>query len=327
MAEETDYSGTSLMDLNTRHFDKGLLDIFGISELYDRLPPLCNSWCVCGSVSADVAAQTGLPAGIPVCGGMFDIDACAIAMGVTEAEQLCMITGTWSINEYPTHSPVRPDTSTHNSLFCLPNVYLIEESSPTSAGNLNWYLNTCMQGEKTKASAEGKRFYDLVDSMVESLPPQDSRLIFLPFLYGSNTDVQDAAFVGISNSYSAAHLLRAIFEGVAFSHRMHLENLLRFRDMPRAIRLAGGAANSAVWVQLFADVLQCPIEVVFTKELGAQGCAMAAAVAAGIYKTPQDAIAHMIPLVHTVQPDKTKKEIYDYKYSRYLQLTKCLEDY
>lgn len=327
MAEETDYSGTCLMNLVTRQFDKELLSLFGLEELYDRLPPLCNAWDACGGVTAAVAAETGLIEGTPVCGGMFDIDACAVAMGVTDPAQLCMITGTWSINEYPAPAPVRADTTTHNSLFCLPDTYLIEESSPTSAGNLDWYLQTCMQGEKARAKAEGARFYDRVDRMVEALPPEESSVLFLPFLYGTNTGVDNAAFVGLSNSHTSAHLLRAIFEGVAFSHRTHLENLLRFRQKPAAIRLAGGAANSAVWVQLFADVLQCPIEVVSTKELGAQGCAMTAAVAAGIYADPQAAVAAMVPPVRTVWPDTSKATIYDEKYARYVRLTKCLEEY
>lgn len=182
-----------------------------------------------------------------------------------------------------------------------------------------------MQGEKAKAKAEGVRFYDLVDSMVEALPPQNSKVLFLPFLYGTNTGSDNAAFVGLSNSYGAAHMLRAIFEGVAFSHRVHLENLLRFREKPASIRLAGGAARSRVWVQMFADILQCPIEVVSTKELGAQGCAMTAAVAAGIYADSAAAVVAMVPPVHTVMPDTQKADIYNKKYDRYVRLTACLE--
>ena len=46
------------------------------------------------------------------------------------------------------------------------------------------------------------------------------------------------------------------YEGVAFSHRYHLERLLRTKRGPvRSIRLAGGAARSPVWAQMFADVI------------------------------------------------------------------------
>lgn len=327
MAEETDYSGTGLMNLTTRGFDRDLLAVFGLEDLYDCLPPLCNAWDRCGGITEQAAADTGLLAGTPVSGGMFDIDACAVAMGVTEPDQLCMITGTWSINEYPSSQPVRSDTSTHNSLFCLPNTYLIEESSPTSAGNLDWVIATCLRAEKAQAKADGVRFYDRVDAMVDALSPEDSGVTFLPFLYGTNTGTDHGAFVGLSNSYGSAHLLRAVFEGVAFSHRMHLERLLRFREPPKAIRLAGGAARSAVWVQLFADVLQCPVEVVSTGELGAQGCAMTAAVAAGLYPDYRAAIAAMLPATRTVQPNPDRAAVYNEKYARYERLTTCLEGF
>ena len=57
----------------------------------------------------------------------------------------------------------------------------------------------------------------------------------------------------------------------------------------QAVRLAGGAANSLIWAQIFADVFKLPVEIVDTKELGTLGCAMAAAVAAGVFKDLQEA--------------------------------------
>lgn len=155
-AEMTDYSGTGLMNLKTHKFDRELLSLFGIESLADCLPPLCLSYEVAGHINADAAKLTGLCEGTPVCGGMFDIDACAVAMDVTQPNQLCTITGTWSINEYPAPEPVRSDTSTHNSLFCVPGVYLIEESSQTSAGNLEWFLQNFLKAEKEQSVKKGQ---------------------------------------------------------------------------------------------------------------------------------------------------------------------------
>ena len=50
---------------------------------------------------------------------------------------------------------------------------------------------------------------------------------------------------------------------MAFSHRRHFDRLTASRRTPvRVIRLAGGVANSEVWTQIFADVMQCPVETV-----------------------------------------------------------------
>ena len=322
-SELTDASGTALLDPVTGQFDPALFALFGIAELADRLPPPCGAWERCGTVTEAAARQTGLRPGTPVAGGMFDIDACAVAAGVTDPDRLCMITGTWSINEYPSRTPVSDET-TRSSLFCLPGYWLIEESSPTSAGDLEWLLNTCLKAEVAQARADGVRFYDRADALVAALPPQDSRVVFLPFLYGSNTAVHDAAFVGLSNAHGSADLLRAVYEGVTYAHRMHLSRLLRFRRPPAAIRLTGGAARSAVWVQMFADVLGLPVEAVGMAQPGALGAAMAAAVAGGIWPSPQAAVRQMMPPVRTVLPDPAAAAVYEEKYARYLAVTERL---
>lgn len=322
-AEVTDYSGTCLMNLNTKAFDRELLVVFGLEELFECLPPLCLSYEMAGTVSKEAAAVTGLKEGTPVCGGMFDIDACAVAMDVTRPEQLCTITGTWSINEYPAAAPVRSDTSTHNSLFCIPDTYLIEESSPTSAGNLDWFIQNFMKAEAAQFSKT--ELYQEINRMVEELEPGDSSVLFIPFLYGSNTEpALPAGFFGLSGSHSTAHLLRAIYEGVAFSHRWHIEKLLAFREPPKAVRMAGGAVNSKVWVQMFADVLNIPIETVVTRELGAKGCVMAAAIAAGLYADYQEAAAAMVTVAETVYPRGETVDIYQKKYAMYKKLLERL---
>jgi len=317
-AEITDYSGTSLMNLLTAKFDKELLALFGIAEIFEKLPPLKNSYEPCGKVTQAVAAQTGLKEGTVVCGGMFDIDACAIAMDVSSPEKVCIITGTWSINEYISQTPVKSAT-TLNSFFCLPGYYLIEESSPTSAGNLEWFIDNFMAEDKRVAKEKGVSIYNVIDKMVDSLVPQDSAVLFVPFLYGSNMAGCDAAsFMGLKNSHGKEHLLRAIFEGVVFSHRLHLERLFEHREKPKAIRFAGGAANSAVWAQMFADVIGIPMEVVAVPELGTLGCAMAGAVAAGIYKDYEEAAKNMVELSGTYTPNAEKHMIYNEKYNQYL---------
>ena len=49
-----------------------------------------------------------------------------------------------------------------------------------------------------------------------------------------------------------------------------------FRPSPEVIRLTGGAARSAVWMQMFADIFQVPVEIPDGSELGALGAAVAA---------------------------------------------------
>ena len=80
--EYTNFSGANLVNLNTAAYDRELLGYFGLEDLYDKLPPLKFSADICGRVTKEAAALTGLAAGTPVMAGMFDVDACGIASGI-----------------------------------------------------------------------------------------------------------------------------------------------------------------------------------------------------------------------------------------------------
>ena len=249
---------------------------------------------------------------------MFDIDASAIAADVSRPELLCVITGTWSINEYISPAPALGSPTTLNSLFCLPEYYLVEESSPTSVGNLEWLVREVM--------GEEKGYFKKADELVETLQPQDSNVIFLPFLYGSNSpSVENAVFYGLNSSHTRAHLLRALFEGAVFSHKQHIDRLLALSDNLTRIRISGGMVNSTVWTQMFADAIGLPVDVIKAEEMGAKGAAMAAAVSVGAYSDFNEAAQSMVRVTQTILPDPEKHSIYEKKYQKYRSLLTALE--
>jgi L-xylulokinase len=326
LAEITDYSGANLLNLYTKDYDKELLSLFGLEALFDKLPPLCKATDICGYITRETAALTGLQEGTPVAGGMFDIDACAVAVNGANEDNICMIAGTWSINEYIRKKPVLDGSVMMNSLFCLPGFYLIEECSPTSAGNIEWFINTMFPEIKTMAGQSGQSVYQTINQWVASLPAEEFCPIFLPFLMASNVHPNGkAALIGINSYHTRAHIFKGIYEGIVFSHRYHFEKLLKTRDNPaKLIRLAGGVTNSKVWTQIFADVLQYPIETVNVNETGALGSVMAAAVATGEYKDLEDAAKYMIKLDCRVEPNPSHIDIYNKKYALYKQVISAL---
>ncbi|MBN2628364.1 MAG: carbohydrate kinase [Spirochaetales bacterium] len=325
-AEVTDYSGSSMMNLVTKSFDPDLLKLFGLEDCYDKLPPLKKSTDFCGSLTKETAALTGLKEGTPVGGGMFDIDACAIAMDITDDKNICVIAGTWSINEYISREPVLNRSIMMNSLYCHDGYYLVEECSPTSAGNLEWFVEEFLDREKREAEERGVNIFAYCDELVQTVTPEETRLLFLPYIFGSNYNPNaKSCFVGMDRSQSGAHRIRAVFEGIVFSHMIHLEKLLMNRESTAALRLAGGAANSRVWAQMFSDVSGIPVETIDTKELGALGVAMAAAVAGGEYADLGEAARTMVRIKEKIQPDPALKGIYDRKFRRYKAVAEALD--
>lgn len=325
--EYTVLSGGNLVNMTTFQYDRELLQLFGLEEIYDKLPPLRYPAEICGCVTKEAASLTGLAEGTPTAAGMFDVDACGLASGLNQEDALCMIAGTWSINEYITKRPITNGTVALNSMYCIPGYFLIEESSPTSAGNMEWFINNLLSYEKKEAKENGESIYDLTNRLVEEIPPEDLKIIFLPFLNGSNEDAQaKGTFIGLTDFDQKAHMLRAVYEGIVFSHVTHVKRLLRNRTAPKTIRLAGGAANSPVWVQIFADALQIPIETVSCQEQGIMGAAIAAGVGTGVFTSYEEASKKVVTVKEIVYPRKEYGKIYEQKYRRYRAVIESLSD-
>lgn len=325
-AEITDMSGSSLMNVRDVTYDRELLQAYGIEAYAAMLPPLRQSADICGHVTRGAAKETGLREGTPVAGGLFDIDACGIATGMTTAENLCLVVGTWSINQYISPTPIVSRSLFMTSLYCIPGYWLVLEGSPTSASNLEWFVTEFLGEARTVAEHGGRSVYDLCNEWVARVAPEESHVTFLPFLYGTNVGWDaPACFLGLKGWHRREHLLRAIYEGVVFAHRSHIEKLLAYRDPPRSIRLTGGAARSAVWVQMFSDGLQLPIEVTAGSELGTLGAAICAGVATQHFDSFERAVARMVHVARTYTPDVTKKHVYAQKYAAYREAIAALE--
>lgn len=325
-AEITDFSGSNLVNLATAAYDPEILRLTGLEDCADKLPPLKYSTEVCGCVTEEAAALTGLAPGTPCAAGMFDIDACAVAMNITDSENLAVIAGTWSINEYIAGEPVLDGSVMMNSLYCIPGYYLIEESSPTSAANHEWFINMFLREERERCKRTGENIYALTDRMAESVPPDGQSIVFLPYIFGGNYNSRaKATLVGVDSHHTREQIVRAVFEGIAFCHMVHLEKLLQNRGNTRAVRLAGGVCNSAVWVQIFADVFGLPIEIIRTKELGAFGAAMAAGVASGCYESLESAARAMVQVERTLHPIPENIPVYKQKYELYKKVSAALE--
>ncbi|WP_278683185.1 FGGY-family carbohydrate kinase [Paraclostridium bifermentans] len=326
--ELTDYSGNNFINLKTKAYDKRILQLFGIDDIMYSLPQIKKYNDICGYITKEVSEKTGLKVNTMVSGGLFDIDACAIATGVLEDDKISLISGTWNINTCPSKYPIVEEKTLMNSLFCKDGYYLLEESSATSAGNLNVFLELFMNAEINQYKKENKSIYDLCNSMISAVNPKKSNIIFLPFLYGSNTNpLAKSMILGLSSNTSKSEVLRAIYEGIAFAHKEHVDKLKRYiKHEIKNIRMSGGAANSKIWVQIFADVLQVPIEVVNSSELGALGGAISVALATKTYSSLEEAVGSMINISYRIMPNESLKDTYEKKYNIYKRVIDSMFD-
>ncbi len=329
-AEYGDSSGANLINLHRRDYDMELLKLFGLEQYREALPPLCEAAKISGRVTREAAEKSGLVEGTPVLGGLFDIQACMLAADVLTEEKLCMIAGTWSVELYLSKKPVIEKKLLkyiRNTVFTLPEYYLIEVGTPASAGCNEWFIRELLPEASKLAREEGKSIYDIMNGWVEELSVKEICPVYLPYLFGSNIHPHaKSCFVGMTSFHTRKHLIRSVYEGIAFSHRLDLEHLLESREEPpKVIRLTGGVAKSRVWTQMFADVMNMPIEIVDVDETGALGCAIAVAAAVGEYDSIEAAAAEMGRIAARVEPIPENVEIYNKKYDLYRKTAQALD--
>ncbi len=309
----TDMSTTSLVNVPHQQYSRDLLSALRLEEIESKLPPLHSSTAIIGFVTEAAAHQTGLPPATPVIAGMIDIVASALGVGVTQPGQACIVAGTWSINEVVVNQ-LHPHADLFlTAIFADPNRWLLVEGSATSTTNLEWFIDLFGAEEKAQAVAAGVSVYDICAQAVASIPVETQDVIFHPFAFHAPAR---AGFYGLTGWHTRAHVLRAVYEGIAFGHRYHVE---RLGQAITKVRLTGGVARSVVWAQMFADVLGLPLEVSEIEEAGTYGVALAAGVGSGYYANLDQASA-VSRVKQIFTPDPNTMPHYERRYQLYTRL-------
>lgn len=306
--EYTDASAAGLLNARTGTYDEKLLALYGLSDLMDKLPPLLSSDAVGGLVSAEVSRVTGLPEGVPVYAGLFDVNSCMLGTGVTDGSAYALIAGTWGINACACGGLVESTEITQCCRFYGTVPFVCIDSAPTSCANLEWFSQQVL----------GDMPYERVNELVAAAPMDDG-LLYLPYLYAP-MDLPGArgGFLGIKPHHGAGDLLRAVYEGIVFEHRYRLEKLRAAGCHGDSAVLSGGGAASELLCRMFADVCGIPFRVCEQTQAGALGGAILALSAQGIYANPQEAAEALVRFRAVYTPDPTKKAYYDRKYHSFL---------
>lgn len=322
----TDAAVGGLLDMQTGGYATSLMSALELDGWIDKLPSLSTPEARAGEVTAVASKATGLAVGTPVMCGAVDIVCSAIASGVVDASQLSVVAGTWSINN--ALRKAQPQTAPVPFLqmpYLTPDTFLACEASATSASNLEWCCNHVFDAERLLGAAEGESIYDRCGQMVASRHEAPSDLMFLPYLYGGPNN-EPAGFIGMQARHERADLVYAVYEGIVFAHKRHVDQLLAAGqaadqaavDRPvESLRLAGGAARSDIWAQLFADVLGLTVEVADSTEFGALGACICASVGVGCHADYHEAVSRMVRVDKRFTPNAALQERSAERYARF----------
>ncbi|GAA0518434.1 FGGY-family carbohydrate kinase [Saccharopolyspora thermophila] len=303
-----DASDASLpfLDVPTRSYSQEALQACGVAEhrrlLAEPAPPGKLFALDGGSAKA-----LGLPAGLPVSAGPFDLPACAFGSGVSEVGDGALVIGTTlGCQVLRDDVAIDPDGEVAGMWLATPlaDRYLRVMPAMVGTANLDWVLAMVGAG------------IDQLESLLAASRPGANGVSALSFLSGSGERAPfvdpraRGQFTGLSLETTQADLVRAMCEAVAYAARHNLETA----GLTGAVSACGGGARSAAWSQIFADVLGRPLYVPHEVGVGARGAAMTAWDSLG---EPVDR-EQWAAARRTVVPHPDAVEFYERGYRAYL---------
>jgi xylulokinase len=310
-----DASGTLLLDVAQRRWSREVIEAIEFDERL--LPPLYESPDVCGAISAEGAAATGLKSGTPVVAGAGDQAAGATGMGIVLPGAVSATIGTSGVVFAATDRPaLDPKGRLHTFCHAIPGRWHVMGVTQAAGLSLRWFRDQFGTG-----TDDGRNPYErLIEEAAKTKPGSDG-LIWIPYLMGERTPHLDpnarAAFIGLTASHMRGHLVRAILEGVAFSLRDTFTIFEEMKVPVSCIRLGGGGARSQLWRQIQADVYRHDVEVVQAEEGAAYGAAILAGVGVGMWPSVDAACAAVVRVAETIAVRPKVAEIMNDAYSAF----------
>lgn len=317
-------ASTSFTDVQTQDYSLAALSLFGLEELSDALPPISHSADQTGVVTRAAADVSGLLEGTPVVCGLHDVTASALGIGGHATGIMCMVAGTYSINEVVSNKP-----SVGQGWFCRNAIdagrWNNMAISPASTANYDWFIDTFCALERDDAIARQSSIHESLVVEINRALERHSTVMFHPFLFGSpHGNLASGSFLGLRGWHQRGDLIKAVLEGIAFNHRTHVEALKTGFDVQSARLTGGGSRNPAV-SQMFADVLDMPVMVTNTEEPAAYAAALCAGTAIGLFDSVDDNPRGDNIVDKVYEPAQARSGAYAERFDLYSRISETLK--
>lgn len=284
------------------------------------LPTLVPSGAVIGKVTAQAAADTGVPKGVPVIAGAADKACEVIGSGCLTPEVACLSYGTTATINTMTPRYIEAIPLIPPYPAAIPGRYNTEVQITRGYWMVSWFAEQFGLDERMRAEASGLMPEVFFDELINAAPVGSHGLMLQPFWNpGVRIPGPEArgAVIGFTDSHTRAHLYRAIIEGLAYALREGKGRIERRARTPiRLIRVAGGGSQSNAALQITADIFNLPTERPSLYEASGLGAAILAGVGLGLHSSFEAAVKEMTRVGRRFEPVPANVELYEQLYSK-----------
>ena len=321
--DPSDASSTNAYDQGNGDWSDELLAAAGLPR--DLFPEIVASTQVVGQVTAAAAAATGLTTGTPVVMGGGDGPMGALGAGIIDAASgAYAYLGSSSWVSVAASAPLLdPQMRSMTFNHVIPGQFVPTATMQAGGASLEWVVDTLVPDHERP-----DRYTTLLNSAAQVTASEDG-LYFLPHLLGERSPYWNpaarAVFAGLARHHGPAHLTRAVLEGVAFNLLTGLRAITENGIDITAVDAIGGAANSALFLQILADVWGVPVtRRNLVDEATAVGAAVVAGVGVGIFDD-FDVSRRFSAELSTHVPDPERHDSFGPAYSQFLDAYRRLE--
>jgi len=315
---------TDNRNINNIQYDRDLVKLSTIDP--GKLPVLKPTNAILGTLRAEIAHEWGLRENVQVVMGSPDMQSAAVGSGAVKDYEPHLYIGTssWLL----CHVPFKKTDLLHNMgalPSAIPGRYILTNEQDC-AGVCLQYLrdNIFFSPDGLSSGVKPVNAYRLFDEIAARTPAGSDKLIFTPWLYGERSPVDDrfvrGGFFNQSLNTTQDHMIRSVFEGVAYNSRWLLKYVEQFIKRPvQAINMVGGGAKSNIWCQIHADVLGRSIRQVRDPIMvNVRGAGLLASAALGYIQYNE--IEEKVPIAHVYEPNPEHRKIYDELFDEFMAI-------
>jgi len=261
--------------------------------------PLGQLGDAAGTLTAEAAAWTGLPAGIAVAVGNVDAHVTAPAAQAVAPGQMVAIMGTSTchvmngaeLREVPGMCGVVEGG-------IVPGLWGYEAGQSGVGDIFGWFVDHAVPpAYHDKAREQGLSVHELLSDLAAQQQVGEHGLVALDWHSGNRSVLVDHELSGVIVGQTLAtrpeDVYRALLEATAFGTRVIIDTFIDAQVPVTEFVVAGGLIRNPLLMQIYADVLDLPLSVIGSEHGPALGSAIHAAVAAGAYPDIRAAAAAM----------------------------------
>lgn len=321
--DETHASYSLLFNIRDRVWEQSFLEALDLEEKY--LPRVHTAQTIVGQTNGSFCSDVGIPKDLPVIAGCSDGSAGTLGAGLISEGDAVNVSGTTDVLLACTPEPhFDPNMGTLVNCYPIPEMWGQGGPHSITGGCLHWFHET-FGGTETVL----EKWLCKLEEEVRHIAPTPGNLLCIPSLVGERTPIWDSnvrgVFFGISPQHRQAHFFRAILEGSVFGLKRSLQTLEKMGLVIDRIRLVGGGAGSRLSASIRADILSKSIVLPSVSEATSLGTAILTAVGTGTFSNFEEAVAQMVSLKESIDPNPRNQPAYEMLYQEFLALHDSLK--